>query len=40
MLIFTHPDCLEHAPCPGHPEYLERLHAVLNKLRTSFDDQT
>ena len=33
-LIFTHDDCLDHLPGPGHPESPARLQAVLQALRT------
>jgi acetoin utilization deacetylase AcuC-like enzyme len=32
-LIYTHDDCLEHQPGPGHPEAPARLRAVLEALR-------
>jgi len=32
-LIYTHTDCLDHLPGPGHPESPARLHAVLQALR-------
>jgi acetoin utilization deacetylase AcuC-like enzyme len=31
--IYTHADCLEHRPGPGHPEAPQRLEAVLAALR-------
>ena len=31
--IYSHPDCLEHVPGPGHPEAPARLSAVLQALR-------
>ena len=34
-LIYTHTDCLDHLPGPGHPESPARLHAVLQALRAS-----
>ncbi len=33
-LIYTHSACLEHRPGPHHPESPERLHAVLEALKT------
>jgi len=32
-LIYTHTDCLEHRPGPGHPESPARLEAVLKALQ-------
>ncbi|MBL8288764.1 MAG: histone deacetylase family protein [Rubrivivax sp.] len=32
--IYTHDDCLQHDTGPGHPESPQRLHAVLEALRT------
>jgi acetoin utilization deacetylase AcuC-like enzyme len=32
--VYTHPRCLQHDPGPDHPETPERLHAVLQRLRT------
>ncbi|HUW37174.1 MAG TPA: histone deacetylase family protein [Rhodocyclaceae bacterium] len=32
-LVYTHADCLEHRPGPGHPESPERLRAVLRALQ-------
>jgi acetoin utilization deacetylase AcuC-like enzyme len=32
MIVFTHPDCLEHNPGRGHPESVERLRALLARL--------
>ena len=32
-LIYSHPDCLEHRPGPGHPESPARLEAVLKALQ-------
>ena len=32
VAMFTHPDCLEHDPGPGHPECPDRLRAVLSAL--------
>ncbi len=34
-LIYTHHDCLAHAPGPGHPESPARLSAVLEALRAA-----
>ncbi|MGB1088135.1 MAG: histone deacetylase family protein, partial [Alphaproteobacteria bacterium] len=31
--LFTHPACLDHRTPPGHPECVERLEAVLARLR-------
>lgn len=40
VAIYTHPDCLEHDPGPGHPENRARLDAVLTALRlSSFSDR-
>lgn len=37
MLLFTHADCLEHDPGPGHPESPARLQTILGLLnRSSF----
>ncbi len=30
--LFTHPDCLGHVTPPGHPERVDRLHAILRAL--------
>ncbi|OIQ99726.1 histone deacetylase-like amidohydrolase [mine drainage metagenome] len=32
-LVYSHADCLEHRPGPGHPESPERLRAVLRALQ-------
>ncbi len=30
--LFTHPDCLTHVTPPGHPERVDRLHAIARAL--------
>ena len=34
-LLYTHAACLEHRPGTGHPESPQRLHAVLDALKTA-----
>lgn len=36
--VFTHSACFGHDTGPGHPECAERLGAVIDGLRTAFDD--
>jgi len=36
MLLFTHPDCLQHDPGSDHPERPQRLQVVLDALRSAF----
>ena len=36
MRVYTHPDCLGHAPGDGHPESPARLSAVTGALRDAF----
>jgi acetoin utilization deacetylase AcuC-like enzyme len=37
--LISHPDCLGHAPPPGHPESVDRLRAVLRGLESdTFQD--
>lgn len=31
-LLYTHPDCLNHVTPPGHPERVDRLHAIMEAL--------
>lgn len=31
-LLYTHPDCLNHVTPPGHPERVDRLHAIMEVL--------
>ncbi|MDT8397894.1 MAG: histone deacetylase family protein [Pseudomonadales bacterium] len=35
IAIYTHPDCLEHDPGPGHPENAGRLRAILAALHSA-----
>ncbi|MEZ5557290.1 MAG: histone deacetylase family protein [Pseudomonadales bacterium] len=35
MLLYSHPDCLNHHMGPGHPERPERLSALLDHLQTT-----
>lgn len=39
MLVLTHPACLDHQPGSEHPESPQRLHAVLDALRSHFPTQ-
>ncbi len=40
MLLYTHPACLLHDPGPGHPECPARLEAVLDALRSQYDESS
>lgn len=31
-ILYTHPDCLSHVTPPGHPERVDRLHAIAEAL--------
>jgi acetoin utilization deacetylase AcuC-like enzyme len=32
VIVYSHPDCLQHSPGPGHPEAAARLSAVLDAI--------
>lgn len=36
LALYTHPDCINHDPGPGHAESPARLQRVINELRTSW----
>ena len=37
--LLTHPDCLDHVTPPGHPERVERLEAIMDRLdEPDFDE--